>query len=294
MVQIAGLGDYMARQKQLSEQAKALGLTGSDLTGSDLSRRVGFAQQFQDTGRDQFINEILSGAGITADQLTPELQAQLDKLVGLAEQGRSFQYGDMLKGFQATAPVVAAQERRFAPYEQAGLSALDQQMALLGLRGDDAMRAAYMENPAQEFAREQAEKAMIRNRAVTGGLGDEGVQRELAYLTSGLTNQNIQQQLQQLGLLSGRGMESSFAGAEAAAGGIADAGAIARMSDEQRAIRNAQNSGFNKVLGGLGMVSSAINLGSSIIPAIGSGYDFLKGLGSSPTPQETLYRAPTV
>ena len=237
--------------------------------GSDLFRRGMAIDAYNKAGgAPAFEKNVRSQAGITADQLTPELRAQLNQLVGYAKEGRTYKIDDAKAGFINTAPIAVAQSSRIDPYSQAGTTALEQQMALLGLRGNDAMNAAmnaaYNENPAQQFTRAQNEKALIRNRAVTGGLGDEGVSEALTRLNSGLTNQNIQQQLQQLGLLSGRGQEAAYKQSDIAGGQIADSLGIRAQSKEARARANAAGSGLNK----LSMATQALNLGANFFPAL--------------------------
>ena len=217
--------------------------------------------------------EILKGVGLTEEQLTPDMVAQLNTIMGHAEAGEYTTYNDKLAGFNTTAPAALTQlnaeqkqQQLLSPYQERGDMALGQQEALLGLRGNDAMNAAYNENPAQAFARQQQEKAMVRNRAATGGLGDEGVQRELAQLTSGLTNQNIYNQVQQLGGLASRGYNAAqnignSYGQEGQiqAGQMYDTYGISQAEAAQRAAGNAAGSQRK-----LGMVSNAINLGSGL------------------------------
>lgn len=225
-----------------------------------------------DVSSDQLRQEILARSGISEGQLTPELEAQLGQLLAMPEQGRSGHFGSMLEGFQKTAPIAVAQQTRLAPYSAAGTDALAQQRALLGLDGVEAMNAAYNLNPAQQFAQEQSEKAMLRNRATTGGLGDEGVQESLARLTSGLTNQNIQSQLGQLGAMSARGQNLALTEADIAGGQIADMYGIHEANQQERSRRNAADSQRKR-----SMISNAINLGAgmytggaSLIPSAGS------------------------
>lgn len=238
---------------------------GKPITAEDyvsgMSRNKAYARNSAQGRRgdltDQAIeDEILSRSGLSRDQLTPAMQAQLQQLTGLSNRG-SKKFGTSLKGFQETAPVAIAQQQEYAPYKEAGMGVLEQQQALLGLKGADAMNNAYNLNPAQQFAQQQAEKALIRNRNVTGGRGDEGVQEALTRLTSGLTNQNIQGQLGQLGALSSQGYNASQNLANIAGGQIADAYAIGNRGQAQRAAANKAKSARN-----LGMVSNAINLGA--------------------------------
>lgn len=216
--------------------------------------------------------DILSASGLSGVDLPPELQVQLNQLLGYQADGKSMLFDRGMESFKKTAPLSIAQQTTMRPFEDAGLSALDKQMALLGLKGNDAMMSAYNENPAHAFAQEQAEKAMIRNRSVTGGLGDEGVQRELAYLTSGLTNQNINNQIQQLALLSGRGQNAAGTRADIIGGQVnASLGMDAQAAERNQARRARDNARD------MGMVNTALSLGTAAatggipLPKMGGG-----------------------
>lgn len=254
-------------------------------------------QQKEIEARDAAGQRALTASGYGYDELTPELQRQYNSLLqsGMSE--------DDIASFGATAGSAMAQQAQLAPYQQAGQQQLDnmqnyaqagqnaltQQQALLGLSGQDAMNKAYNENPAQAFARQQQEQALLRNSAATGGLRGSGVQRELAELTSGLTNQNIQNQLSQLGVLSGRGQQATTGmynqGYDASQGmaniygtGHADLAGMQAGYAQQRASANAGQTGGG---GGYGQaIGSAYGsqygpIGSAIGGAAGSVLDDL-------------------
>lgn len=236
----------------------------------------------------------LKGLGYSKKDLTPQELAQYQELVGMRKSVGSkdtdaFRHG--LKSATRTAndkfdaffntlgPAVAqrqqaeAQQARLDPYAQEGRQAQDQINALLGLRGQDAMQAAYNENPAQQFQRAQMEKALVRNRAATGGLGNEGVSEALTRLNSGLVNQNIQSQIAQLGGISNRGFNAvSGIGqqgqniGEIEAGRYMDRVGMDKALHDQRIRENAANSGLGK----LGMVTSAVGMGANLIPGLSS------------------------
>lgn len=126
---------------------------------------------------------------------------------GIEEQRRQF---DITTG-QLTA---AEQANRAAldPFAQAGLSALQQQQALLGLGTPEQQQAAFAslsESPGQRFVRERAEKATLRNAAATGQLGGGGVKAELARLGAGFASQLENQQFNRLAQLSGQGLSAA-------------------------------------------------------------------------------------
>jgi hypothetical protein len=250
----------------------------------NLLNRIPYAQQAaqQDSGAALQQNYgggtyegIMQAAGLTPEMMTPELEQQIRNIQNLYKQyeskGWSGDKGDLnyaLQALRATGGMVSGQNRPLEPYSQAGQSALEQQMALLGLRGGDAMNAAYMMNPAQQFERDQAEQALIRNRAVTGGLGNEGMSEALVRLQSGLTNQNIMNQLGALGGLSGMG--ANVAGRQSGIIGqqIADSWGMQMglkgLAAQQAAARNAQG-------GTLGKVADVVDIGGSLAKTMGWG-----------------------
>lgn len=99
-------------------------------------------------------------------------------------------------------------QRQAEPFRQAGLGALEQQQALLGLGGPEAQQAAmqaFQESPGQAFLRQRGEQAILRGASATGGLGGARVQEALQQQGIGFAQQDLQNQLAQLAGLSGRG-----------------------------------------------------------------------------------------
>lgn len=82
---------------------------------------------------------------------------------------------------------------------QAGQAGLGQQAALAGLRGAGAQEAAFGQfqaSPGQQFLQEQAERAVTRQAAATGGLGGGNVLQELQRQAVGLAQQDFENQFQ--------------------------------------------------------------------------------------------------
>lgn len=102
----------------------------------------------------------------------------------------------------------------FTPYQQAGTTALQQQLALSGALGPEAFQQAYVESPYIQFLREQGERSTLAGAAATGGLGGGRVQQELVRFGQGLASQGLQQQIQNLSGLSGQGLQAAGAGAD--------------------------------------------------------------------------------
>lgn len=104
-----------------------------------------------------------------------------------------------------------------APYQQAGKGAIQQQQALAGTLGPEAQRAAIsqIEN-SPEFAvqMQQGEDAILANASATGGLRGGNTQAALAQFRPQLLSQLINQRYEQLGGLSGQGLQSAGIGAQ--------------------------------------------------------------------------------
>jgi len=115
----------------------------------------------------------------------------------------------------SAAAATAEQRRQFdisqeqaEPFRQAGLGALEQQQALLGLSGQEAQDLAmqqFRESPGQQFIRQRQERALLRNQAAIGGLGGGNVRTALQQQAAGFAQQDFQNQLSRLGGIAGQG-----------------------------------------------------------------------------------------
>jgi hypothetical protein len=129
------------------------------------------------------------------------------------------------------------------PFQQAGVSALQQQQALLGLSGQEAQQQAFAEleqSPGQKFLQERAQRNLLRNASAIGGLGGGNVRSALVQQGVGFGQQDIQNQFGRLGQLSGRGQQ---AGASLGQGELSSAGQLgqfgAQSIGQQGAFRQA-------------------------------------------------------
>jgi len=237
------------------------------------------------TSQQAYTNQVMQQAGINQGQMTPELQAQLDRLGMFYNKGQVGKARGAAEAFRSTAMPMIAQQKANQPWAESGQKALTMQQNLLGLNGAEAMNSAYMENPAHQFAQSQMEQALMRNASATGGLRGSDVQRELAQYTSGLTNQNIQNQLSQLGFMNEQGRMATGNIGDATAGQWIDQSSIQSRLAEQRAVqRAAKGSGLQR---GLGMVGGALQLGSMIpsgIAGFQQGANWLSGIGQPNPP----------
>jgi hypothetical protein len=130
-------------------------------------------------------------------------------------------------GIQAGAAEAGVAEERAAreelrkllqPYTEAGLPALQQQQALLGLQGPEAEQAAIERIRGGETFQalaQQGEEALLQRASATGGLRGGNIQGALAQFRPALLNQAIEQQYGRLGGMTQLG-QSSAAGVGAA------------------------------------------------------------------------------
>lgn len=98
------------------------------------------------------------------------------------------------------------------PYTEAGLPALEQQQAFLGLRGPEAERAAIERISGserfQELAR-QGEEALLQRASATGGLRGGNIQGALAQFRPQVLNSLIEEQYGRLGGMTTLGQRSA-------------------------------------------------------------------------------------
>ena len=88
------------------------------------------------------------------------------------------------------------------PYTEAGLPALEQQQAFLGLRGPEAERAAIERISGGERFQEltrQGEEALLQRASATGGLRGGNIQGALAQFRPQVLNSLIEEQYGRLG-----------------------------------------------------------------------------------------------
>jgi len=98
------------------------------------------------------------------------------------------------------------------PYMQGGAGAQNLQAALSGALGPQAQQQAYNNynsSPGMDYALQQSERALTRNAAATGGLGGGNIQRALQENAIGIAQQDYQNQFNNLGSLSNRGINSA-------------------------------------------------------------------------------------
>jgi hypothetical protein len=99
-----------------------------------------------------------------------------------------------------------------APFQAAGVSALEQQQALTGLAGGEAQQQALegvASSPGQQFLRDQQERALLRNASAIGGLGGGNVRTALQQQAFGRAQTDIANQFNRLSSISGAGQTAT-------------------------------------------------------------------------------------
>lgn len=150
----------------------------------------------------------------------------------------------------------AESERLLAPYMQAGQAALGQQQALLGLGGADAQRAAIAQieqGPQFQAMIQQGETGILQNASATGGLRGGNTQAALAQFRPQMLSQLIQQQMAQLGGISGAGQQGAMSAAGLGQQGAAAIGAQYGAQGQAAAgAALASGQGLANIFGGVG------------------------------------------
>lgn len=143
---------------------------------------------------------------------------------------------------QAARDGIAEQKRQFdalqvllKPFADAGTSSLDQQLALLGLRGDGAQRAilsSLQSSPAYTSALQTGENRILQNASATGGLRGGNTQAALAQFAPALLSQTINDQFSRLGGLTSLGQNAAAGVGNA---GMATGNSISNLLQQQGA-----------------------------------------------------------
>jgi hypothetical protein len=129
---------------------------------------------------------------------------------GIEEQRRQFDAVQKL-----LAPYTQAGEtaiKGLSPFAEAGAPALEQQQALLGLRGPEAERAAIERIRSGETFQAlagQGEEALLQRASATGGLRGGNIQGALAQFRPALLSSLIEQQYGRLGGMTALGAETT-------------------------------------------------------------------------------------
>ena len=137
------------------------------------------------------------------------------------------------------------------PYTEAGIPALEQQQALLGLKGPEAEQAAIDRitggSRFQEMTK-QGEEAILSRASATGGLRGGNVQSALAQFRPQVLNQLIEEQYGRLGGMTTLGQRSA---AGVGAAGMETGSNVANLLGQQGAARAGGELGEARAYGQL-------------------------------------------
>lgn len=163
-------------------------------------------------------------------------------------------------GIQAGASQAGIEEQRrqfdalqalLKPYTEAGLPALAQQQALLGLQGPEAEQAAIERIRGGETFQaltEQGEEALLQRASATGGLRGGNIQAALSEFRPQLLSSLIEQQYGRLGGMTQLGQRSA---AGVGAAGMESGTNVANLLAQQGAARAGGELGEAKAFSGL-------------------------------------------
>jgi hypothetical protein len=120
---------------------------------------------------------------------------------------------------QAAQSGIEEQRRQFdemrkllEPYVQAGIPALQQQQAMLGLQGAEAQQQAISgveQSPLLQALMRQGEEAMLQQASATGGLRGGNMQAALAQFRPQMLQEALDQQYARLGGIAALGQQSA-------------------------------------------------------------------------------------
>lgn len=249
-------GDALSLLNQINQAGRADML---GMTNQGLDELIGAYQQ----SRSDITQNTTSGL----DALSAGLgQARTDITGGTTDALNALQTG----ATQARGDITGAfgrAEAMFDPYAQAGTTALQQQLALSGALGQDAFNQAYQESPQMAFLREQGMRANLSGASATGGLGGGNVQRELQRFGQGLASQGLQQQIENLGALSGQGFNAATnASNVATTGGTNLANIASQLGANQSNLYQNQGSNLANIaqLQGTAGLDAYLNQGTNL------------------------------
>lgn len=156
-------------------------------------------------------------------------------ITGATQQAKAAEAAGEIQA-RASESAIAEQRRQFdiltellRPYVEAGQPALQQQQALIGLRGAPEQQAAITtleQSPFFQSAVRQGEEALLQRASATGGLRGGNIQAALAQFRPQMLESQIAQQYERLGGLATLGQRSA---AGQGAAGMETAGSIGNL-----------------------------------------------------------------
>lgn len=220
----------------------------------------------------------LSGAESAVNTGLHSALQSLDQGIGTAQGKMAFGLNIANDGLsQAERRAMRNSDRAFTraqgslkPYQRAGRNASTQMADLQGLNGRQAQNAAmrsYQQSPGMQYALDQAERAITRNAAATGGLGGGNVLRALQENAVGIAQQDYNNYFNQLSGMANQGMNANQIGA-GLSGQQANLSAQIPMNTAALQSGNAMNAGMqnaaNWMTGGMNSANLFGNAGNNI------------------------------
>jgi hypothetical protein len=124
------------------------------------------------------------------------------------------------------------------PRIDAGNQAAGEQLALLGLSGQEAQNEAFQAfnaSPGQKFIRDRAQKSLLRNAGSMGGIGGGNIRSALVEQGTGFAQQDFNNQFGRLGQIAGQGQNAATNVGQFGATAANQAGNAAIAQSEARA-----------------------------------------------------------
>jgi len=177
--------------------------------------------------------------------------------LGIEEQRRQFDEVTKLLEPYVSAGVSALPG--YAPFQQAGTRAFEQQQALSGLLGPEAQRSAIsaLEQGAEyQGLVRQGEEALLQRASATGGLRGGNIQAALAQFRPQMLSEAIERQLGRLGGFSATGL-----GVTGELAGLGQAAAA-----RQAALGSATGTSIAGLLGQQGQARAGAALAGGVSP----------------------------
>jgi hypothetical protein len=154
-----------------------------------------------------------------------------------AEDAMNAQVGAAGQGIAEQRAAREELRKLLQPYTEAGIPALTQQQALLGLQGPEAEQAAIERIRGGETFQalaQQGEEALLQRASATGGLRGGNIQAALAQFRPQLLSSLIEQQYGRLGGLTTLGQRSA---AGVGAAGMETGSNVSNLLAQQGAAR---------------------------------------------------------
>lgn len=182
---------------------------------------------------------LISGvAGSKSASKSAKAQTQANA-ASVAEQRRQF---DLTQ--ESFEEAQAFQREQLSPFADAGRGALSQQEALLGLSDQDAQQAAFAgleQSSGQKFLQERAQKNLVQNASAIGGLGGGNVRSALVQQGVGFAQQDLDNQFNRLGAISGAGLSAATGVSQGALSSASQLGQFGQQSANNISNLNSQS-----------------------------------------------------